>query len=187
MWKSTQQTELDRLDAAHLAVGGVGPGRRTATQQINDAYIVLLAAHFQQFCRDLHMEAARYLANSAPHMRDMVHESLVRGRRLDRGNAAPAALGADFDRLGMKLWSLVEARDRRNGRRRRRLDQLNIWRNAVAHQDFRFGPHEMVTLAGTGRTLAFVHDCRAACDTLARQLDAVVGQHLQAITGRKPW
>jgi hypothetical protein len=186
-WESTQQCELNRLDAAHLAVGGAGPGRRMATRQINDAYIVLLAAHFQQFCRDLHSEAAEFLAASAPHMESTVSRALVVGRMLDRGNAAPASLGSDFGRLGMDLWPVLSGRDRRNARRRRRLEQLNVWRNAVAHQDFRFAPHVVLTLAGSGRTLDFVHDCRAACAALARQLDAAVGDHLRRIVGTAPW
>jgi hypothetical protein len=168
-------------------VGGVGPGRRTATQQINDAYIVLLAAHFQQFCRDLHSDAVEFLAASAPHMKQVVRKALVDGRKLDRGNAAPASLGSDFGRLGMELWDVLERRDRRNTRRKRRLDQLNIWRNAIAHQDFRFAPHALVVLARTRRTLDFVHDSRAACGALARQLDAVVGDHLRSIVGQAPW
>jgi hypothetical protein len=186
-WESVQQGELDRLDAAHLAMGGAGPGRRTATQQINDAYIVLLAAHFQLFCRGLHNEAIAFLAASAPHMTNVVRDALMQGRLLDRGNASPAALGSDSGRLGLRLWGVVEARDSRNAGRRKRLDQLVVWRNAVAHQDFQFKPHLVVSLAKTRRTLAFVRDCRAACCGLAGHLDAAVCDHLRGVVGGRPW
>jgi hypothetical protein len=187
IWDSAQRRELDRLDAAHLAVGGVGPGRRTGTQQINDAYLVLLAAHFQQFCRDLHTEAAEFLAASAPRIRGVVRDALLARRTLDRGNAAPSALGADFGRLGLELWAKLDARDKRNAARRIRLQQLTTWRNAIAHQDFQFEPAVAARLAGTRRTLAFARHCRSACEVLARELDAVVGTHLHAVVGTPPW
>ncbi len=186
-WESAQQVELDRLDAAHFAVGGAGPGRRTATQHINDAYIVLLAAHFQQFCRDLHTEAAKALAASTPHVTDVVMSALMRGRQLDRGNARPSALTADYQRLGIEIWPELALFDRRTAVRRRRLEQLNVWRNAVAHGDFQLSPGAVAAVAGTRRTLAFVQACRACCEVLARQFDAVVEDHLSSLLGAPPW
>ena len=40
---------LDEMAEAHAAVGGTARGRRYTTQQLNQAYAVLLAAHFQGF------------------------------------------------------------------------------------------------------------------------------------------
>ncbi len=186
IWESRQQLELDRLDAAHFAVGGAGPGRRTATQHINDAYIVLLAAHFQQFCRDLHTEAVDALAASTPHLTDLVRRALMRGRQIDRGNATPSSLGADYRRLGIEVWPELALFDRRTAARRRRLEQLNVWRNAVAHGDFQLSPGALAAVAGTRRTLAFARACRACCQVLARQLDAVVEDHLSSLLGSPP-
>jgi len=54
---------LDELESAQTSVGGTGPDRRYATQQINQAYAVLVASQFQGFCRDLHTECvARLMA-----------------------------------------------------------------------------------------------------------------------------
>ena len=62
-WLSTRAKALDEIEAAHASVGGTGPGRRYATQQINQAYAVLVASQFQGFCRDLHTESvARLMA-----------------------------------------------------------------------------------------------------------------------------
>src|SRR5437870_518257 len=65
-WHSVRARELDEVEAAHTAIGGSGPGRRTATQQINRAYAVLLASQFQGFCRDLHTECVDYLVALIP-------------------------------------------------------------------------------------------------------------------------
>jgi hypothetical protein len=163
-----------------------GSGRKTG-DPLSDAFIVLLAAHFQQFCRDLHSEAIDFLAASAPHIDRILKEALRHGRHLDRGNATPSSLGVDFGRPGVNLWSDLRALDVATVARRERLEQLNLWRNAVAHRDFQFSQQVSTTLSGTGRTLPFVHACRTACRALAPQLDAVVAAHLQARVGRAPW
>ena len=65
-WKTVRQAALDELEAAHTSVGGTRRGRRYATQQINQAYAVLLSSQFQGFCRDLHSECADYLVQTVP-------------------------------------------------------------------------------------------------------------------------
>lgn len=57
-WQGSRAAELDELEAALRAVGGIGRGRRHATQQLNQAYAVLLSSQFQGFCRDLHTEVS---------------------------------------------------------------------------------------------------------------------------------
>ncbi len=63
-WNETRGRELDQIEAAHAAVGGTGRGRRYATQQVNQAYVILLTSQFQGFCRDLHAEAVDYIVDS---------------------------------------------------------------------------------------------------------------------------
>ena len=66
-WRTICARALDEMAKAHVAVGGSARGRRYTTQQINQAYAVLLAAHFQGFCRDLHSECVDHiLAVMAP-------------------------------------------------------------------------------------------------------------------------
>jgi hypothetical protein len=178
IWESTQRAELDRLEAAR--------GQGAASQPISDACIVLLAAHFQAFCRDLHSEAAEAIAASTPHV-ELVEWAFRHGRQLDRGNATPAALSADFRRLGIDLWTALSRWDWRTPARRRRLEQLNVWRNAVAHHDFHLSASALATVAGTRRSLAFVRSCRACCQVLTHQFDAVVEISLWGRLGRRPW
>jgi hypothetical protein len=60
-WLSVRAVALDEIENAHRRVGGTGPGRRYATQHLNQAYAVMLTAQFQAFCRDLHTECAYFL------------------------------------------------------------------------------------------------------------------------------
>ena len=60
-WLTARASALDEIEQAHRSVGGTGRGRRYATQQINQAYAVLLSSQFQGFCRNLHEECADYL------------------------------------------------------------------------------------------------------------------------------
>lgn len=64
-WRNESAQALDEIEAAHVAVGGTGRGRRYATQQINQAYVVLLSSRFQAFCRDLHSETVAELIRAA--------------------------------------------------------------------------------------------------------------------------
>lgn len=185
-WHGQRSRELDQIAGAHAAVGGVGPGRRCATQQLNHAYLVLLASQFQGFCRDLHSEAVDHLVAPLPQLdvrTDMLRVRLTDGRQLDVRNAQPSSIGSDFGRLEMQLWPLAIARDSQNVGRRVALEELNVWRNAIAHQSF-----DPARLGGrTSARLADVRRLRRACDGLARGFDLVVGDHLAAILGVAPW
>jgi len=65
-WQNEAQATLDDLVSVHSAVGGTGPRRRYATEQVNNASAVLLSSQFQKFCRDLHSEAADHIARIVP-------------------------------------------------------------------------------------------------------------------------
>ena len=90
-WFKSQAVALDQMENAHASVGGKGRGRRYTTDQINQAYAVLLASQFQGFCRDLHSESAEYLVDilEPQSLRPIVRAEFTRERKLDRGNANP--------------------------------------------------------------------------------------------------
>lgn len=183
-WLGERRSKLLEIRAAHTAIGGTGPGRRTATQQINQAYAVLLMAQFQGFCRDLHTEAVERLSTAiSSHVVASIFQwNLMAGRRLAAGNANPGNLGSDFGRLGMSLWDSVYTHDARNQRRREKLDELAAWRNAIGHQDF-----TAPCLGGTSLTLSRVESWFGACQGLAASFDVVVADHVAALIGRQPW
>src|SRR5438874_12908119 len=98
LWQTVRAAALDEIEAAHRLVGGSGPGRRYATQQINHAYAVLLSSQFQGFCRDLHTECVDAIAAAftRPGLSQAVRDEFLLARKLDRGNPNPANIGADF-------------------------------------------------------------------------------------------
>ncbi len=182
-WLTTRRRALDEVAVAHRAVGGSGPGRRRATEQINHAYVLLVSSQFQGFCRDLHTELARSFARQVPvSVRDMFRDGLMENRKLDRGNPNPGNLGADFGRFGIDLWGALRARDRRNASRQAALRELGVWRNAIAHQDFS-GPDVRQRRVH----LANVRRWRSACDALARELDGMLSAHVTNLVGVPPW
>src|SRR5207244_294677 len=119
-WSAERVVSLDQIESAHRSVGGSGPGRRYTTQQINQAYTVLLSSQFQAFCRDLHTECANHLVAPVPSLdlREMYRSGLVMNRKLDRGNPNPGNIGSDFNRLGLSFWPLVDAHRSQNPQRR---------------------------------------------------------------------
>ncbi len=186
-WRSTGQAEIEELMEAHRAVGGSAPGRRTATRQINHALVVQLAAQFQRYCRDLHDECSGAMVAAAPaDYRPALNLALLSGRKLDSQSAQPASLGSDFGRFGFDFWSAIYALGPAYRGRRRRLDQVAIWRNAIAHQDFRRPATEPLT-ADTRADLPTVRTWRSALDQLAGGIDRVMHREVTRITGAEPW
>jgi hypothetical protein len=184
-WQTRSRKVLDELEAAHAVVGGARRARAFARQQINQAYVVLLASQFQRFCRDLHTNASASLIQTPAFvaLQPVLRESLSRGRRLDSGNATPANISTDFWRFGLDLWAAAGQQDSRTSQRREKLESLNRWRNAVAHQDFRHAQLQ-------GRETLHLFEVRAwrrACDCLAVDFDKVLGLHLRTISGVLPW
>jgi hypothetical protein len=177
---------LDEIAQGHAAVSGTRRGRRFNTQQFNRAYAVMLAAQFQGFCRDLHSECVDHLVGMIPAplaIRPLVRDEFTRDRKLDRGNAQPSSLSVDFRRLGIDLWNEMRTFDPRTSELNRLLEELNQWRNAIAHQDF--DPRK---LGGTTiLRLDRVRQWRRACERLARSLDKVMRRHMESLTGSSPW
>jgi hypothetical protein len=164
-------------------VGGAGRGRGYATQQINQAYAVLLSSQFQAYCRDLHSECAGHLLQAIlpVGLRLICHNALVKNRKPDTGNPNPGNIGSDFARFELVFWDEVGGLDRRNELRSKQLVNLNVWRNAIAHQDF-------TKLVGRP-VLRFrtVRGWRSSCDHLAGSFDEVMRRHIRSMTMTSPW
>ncbi len=187
-WQRDARAELDDIVGAHAAVGGNGRGRRVATLQINHAYAVLLSSQFQRFCRDLHSEAIEHICNAVPTAwtRPILRARLTEGRKLDTGNPDLGNLGSDYKRLGIDLWPTMRALDARTDGRKAKLERLNRWRTAIAHQDFSDATSLDLGAGRIGLRLQDVRGWRAACDRLAETMDAALLPSLTTLPGRPP-
>lgn len=185
-WRADRTAALNEIENVHRAVAGLGAPRRAALQQLNLAYTLLLSLEFQGFCRDLHTESVSTVARILPSsdLQDIVFDSLLLGRKLNTGNPNPGNIGADFGRFDRSFWSSVSAAHPRNAQRQVLLEQMNRWRNAIAHNDF-----DPAMLRGGRPALsrADVRRWRKACDGLARWFDRILRDRLRIITGTNPW
>lgn len=188
-WSGPRAARLEQLTDAHSMVGGPAPGRRTRTQAINWALIVILSSELQGFFRDLHDESAEFLAlrlarGNQSHF-TLMRNNFTANRELDRVNPKPDTIKADFARLGIDLWADIEARVQSGVRWRHQLDRLNQARNAVAHND----PAKVAKLVAAGFPLNLhtVNAWRAACLGVARNADKVVDDQMMRTTGVRPW
>ena len=67
---------------------------------------------------------------------------------------------------------------------KRALEEMNEWRNAIAHQDF---APSMFHLGRPLLRLAQVQTWRGACDGLVRSFEEVMDAHIRTVTGTAPW
>lgn len=184
-WQTRSRKVLDEFEAAHALLAGTSAGRRFARQQIAQAYVVVVCSHFQRYCRDLYSESVDHLVAQPGFalLAPVLLNSLNLNRRLATGNANPGNIGADFGRFGLRLWDHVNRASPRNAARQSRLGELNLWRNAVAHQDF-----TNPALGGRDTLrIGEVRGWRSACSSLAVEFDREVGLYLSSITAVRPW
>ncbi|MCV7311906.1 hypothetical protein [Mycobacterium paraffinicum] len=188
-WTQERILRIRQLTDAHAMVGGPAPGRRTTTQAINWALVVILCSELQGYFRELHDESADFLAQRVARGRfayfSLVRNGFTENRQLDRVNAKPESIQSDFNRLGIDLWTEIEARVPSGRHWRLQLSRLNQARNAIAHNN----PATLAALAGQGYplTLQTVNSWRAACVGVTRNADKVVSDRLYQTTGMRPW
>jgi hypothetical protein len=186
-WTSGAAVSLGEVVDAHQRLGGTRPGRRALTE-INYAYAIRLAAHFQGYARALHSEAAAAIAGGIddPNLRLVVQTQMTDGRSLDRGNASAANIGADFSRFGFRIWDKVQARHALNARRRQKLDSLLEWRNGIAHDDLERRRADGL-LDPERMTMGACQTWRRALHNLIRSLDVVVADRVEILGEPRPW
>jgi hypothetical protein len=185
-WRTARAATLNGIEDAHRALRGRKSVRRVLTQQLTQFYAVTLSSQFQAFCRDLHTECARLLVVSVTgaDLKTALYDNAVYGRKIDVGNPNPGNIGTDFNRFGLLFWPAVDLDHPRNPRRKALLDELNAWRNAIAHESY---TPSMLKGGRVVLPLSRVRRWRKACDGLARSFDNVLRRQLLRLTGVAPW
>ncbi len=142
----------------------------------------MLSSQFQGFCRDLHSECTDALIADLPIQRQaLLRIQFLHGVKLNHGNPNPGNLGADFGRFGFRFWDAVKALDARNEARRDKLERLNLWRNAIAHQDWE-------KVGGDPRLgLTDIRQWRSALNALGGDFDRILRDRVGVLSGSRPW
>lgn len=112
---------------------------------------------------------------------------LQRDRKLKHGNPNEGNIGADYWRLGLDLWKHARLQSARARQHRLWLKRLNLWRNAVAHQDFNFDPSTLPMIKRAQPLLGDARNCHRSCDYLATTVDSIVGSFLTPLLPAAPW
>jgi hypothetical protein len=178
VWNGSSREALDEIERVHRGVAGVG--RRVLARQVNYAYVAMIVAHFQMYCRAIHMEATQALAASVE------NPQLARALESLLGNPTPTNLGTDFGRFGFKFWEAVEARDQRNRSRKASLASLCEWRNAVVHGDIP-RKRSQGKLNPTSLNLETCQGWRRSLGALSGSIDRVVADQCRTLGCTEPW
>jgi hypothetical protein len=170
---------LDEVDAQCAACLALTPPQPNLVEENLRAYVLLLSAHFQGFCRDLYAESADVVVSKVrASLRNLIRAQFLAHLKLDQGNPNLQNLRADFERFGFTL-DLV-ARESANEARLRDLSALNRWRNIAAH-------HTRIPSDLEPLELPSLRAWRTSCAGLAVSLDAILYNELRKILRRAPW
>ena len=178
-WQNERLPSLAHVDAQCAASVAAVPPNITLIDENYRGYVLLLAAHFQGFCRDLHTECAQIIASKVRPSLEILFQSQFSARReLDRGNANAKSIIEDFSRFGFsmktELNGIVGAAALKAD-----LHTLNEWRNAAAH-------HNTTLPAGGPLTVPLIQGWRNSCNSLATALDHIQYTKLKARLRRQP-
>lgn len=181
-WQGVRATTLAALDTQFAAAGGAVPPDPVLEDALLRGYVVLLAAQFQGFCRDLYSECVSAVVATVPlAMQTLVQRQCNSRCELAGANSRYESIRADFERFNLSLTTALDTHSPAAAGWVTTLGHMNAWRNTVAHGNPVAPPH------GGPLSLASVRMWRAACDNLAGALEVVMYHHLSAKTGAPPW
>jgi hypothetical protein len=188
-WQNCRLPRLNQVDAQNATITALVPPNADLADENLRGYVMLLAAHFQGFCRDLHSECILAVANAVPvPMTYMFQKLCQQSRELDRANAKYSAIKADFARFDFDLTvalttdpAVAPAIQAANAGHITRINHLNAWRNYAAHHNALPPPH------GGPFILPTVQFWKNSCIALATELDRIMYNQLQVLTSVAPW
>ena len=103
-WQHERQPRLNEVETQLTASQVLAPPNPRLGEENLRGYIVLLSAHFQGFCRDLHTESALIIARRVrPSLRLLIQAQFTSHCALDHGNPNLQNLKKDFERFGFAL------------------------------------------------------------------------------------
>lgn len=178
-WNTTRKGRLTKLDAQCVWATGLIPPDPELVDEHLRAYVTLLSAHFQGFCRDLYTEASQKVVSRIKQagLRPIIQAQFATELRMEKGNPTLDALAVDFSRFGIAdlrtAIGTAPSADTHKGK----LKAMNGCRNKCAH-----GEPVIPELL-----LANIQDWRTTCDWFATQLNMFVYDMLRKAFRGSPW
>lgn len=178
-WDTTRRGKLTKVEAQCVWAVNLAPADPEMVDEHLRAYVTLLSAHFQGFCRSLYTEASFKVANRIKRvgLRPIIQAQFAAGLKLDKVNPTLDALAEDFNRLGINDLRTAVGTAPPADTHKGRLKAMNGCRNKCAH-----GEPVIPELL-----LANIRDWRVSCDWLATRLNAVVYDRLWTAFRAVPW
>jgi hypothetical protein len=178
-WNTTRRSKLDKVEARCVWAIGLVPADPEMVAEHLRAYVTLLSAHFQGFCRDLYTEASFKVVARIRQagLRPIVQAQFAAGLKLDKVNPTLDALSEDFGRFGIADLRAAIGTGPPADTHKGRLKTMNGCRNKCAH-----GEPVIPELL-----LPNIRDWRNSCDWLASRLNAVVYDKLRVAFRGAPW
>jgi hypothetical protein len=178
-WNTTRRIKLDKVEGQCVWAAGLVPADPEMVDEHLRAYVTLLSAHFQGFCRDLYTEASLKVADRIKKvgLRPIVQAQFAAGLQLDKKNPTLDALSEDFGRFGIAGLRTAVGTGPPADTHKGRLKALNGCRNKCAHGE----------PAIPGLLLANIQDWRNSCDWFAARLNTVVYDKLWVAFRGAPW
>ena len=168
-WQTIRMRRLSEVDLQCDSTFGLTPVPDLADENLR-GYVMLLSAHFQGFCRDLHSECIQVFSNAAPlPLQYVIQLQCFAGRELDGANPKMESLRKDFNRFNLNLSSALGLNPA-NATRITHLGHLNLWRNYAAHYKKLPPGH------GGPLSLPTVRAWKTSSDGLAVELDVSTGR-----------
>src|SRR6266545_40734 len=127
-WQNDRMPRLAEVDAQCAACLALVPPPPKLIEENLRGYVLLLSAHFQGFCRDLHTECAQVVVSKVRvSLQLLIQTQFLAHRKLDDGNPNIQNLREDFERFRFTLDLAAAAPA--NPARLTHLGTLNKWRN----------------------------------------------------------
>lgn len=178
-WNTIRQGRLTKMEARCVWAAGLVPPDPEMIDEHLRAYVTLLSAHFQGFCRDLYTEAALKVVSRIKQrgLHPIVQAQFATGLKLEKVNPTLDALAEDFGRFGIVNLRAAVGTGLPADAHKGRLRAMNECRNKCAH-----GEPVIPELL-----LPNIQDWRNSCDWLAARLNVVVYNRLWASFRAAPW
>jgi len=178
-WQNDRIPRLHQVGLQTAAALAAVPPNALLIDENLRGYVLLLSAHFQGFCRDLHTECAQIVASKVRRtLKALIQQQLTAHRKLDHGNPTVQNLKGDFDRFNFNLD--LAAAHPANPVCLTDLGILNKWRNVAAH-------HSTIPAGIPPLSLPILQAWRNSCDSLATSLDGIMYNGMRKLLRRAPW